>query len=57
MFLPVLPVQNQRYHLLFSCPSCPRSMRRTKPITADSFTWNVAKIRMRNTLAQAATNK
>ncbi|CAN0132471.1 unnamed protein product [Ectocarpus fasciculatus] len=34
-----------------------RSMRRTKPITADSFTWNVAKIRMRNTLAQAATNK
>eukprot|EP00903_Cladosiphon_okamuranus_P015630 g14433.t1 len=34
-----------------------RSMRRTKPITADSFTWNVAKIRMRNTLTQAASGK
>lgn len=34
-----------------------RNMRRTKPITADRFTWNVAKIRMRNTLTQASGGK
>eukprot|EP00904_Undaria_pinnatifida_P006350 jgi/Undpi1/2845/HiC_scaffold_14.g06222.m1 len=34
-----------------------RSMRRTKPITADRFTWNVAKIRMRNTLTQTSGGK
>ncbi|CAM9749489.1 unnamed protein product [Ascophyllum nodosum] len=34
-----------------------RNMRRAKPITADSFTWNVAKIRMRNTLKQTASGK
>ncbi|CAM9267857.1 unnamed protein product [Pylaiella littoralis] len=34
-----------------------RSMRRAKPITAERFTWNVVKIRMRNTLTQAAAGK
>lgn len=34
-----------------------RSMRRTKPITADRFSWNIAQIRMRNTLTQNSTGK
>ncbi|CAM9421859.1 unnamed protein product [Choristocarpus tenellus] len=32
-----------------------RNMRRTKPITADRFSWNIAHIRMRNTLTQSSS--